>query len=58
MPVNSFDDYPMSWRPTLQKRNGPIYTQLAGQLAEDIRAGVLKPGNACRPSGSWPIFWI
>ncbi len=49
MPVNSFDDYPMSWRPTLQKRNGPIYTQLAGQLAEDIRAGVLKPGDRLPP---------
>lgn len=49
MPVNSFDDYPMSWKPTLTDRRGPIYTRLAKQLADDIQSGVLKPGDKLPP---------
>jgi len=49
MPVNSFENYPMSWKPTLPSRKGAIYAHLAMQLAADIRDGVLKPGDKLPP---------
>lgn len=49
MPVNSFDNYPMNWKPVLHDRRPPIYTRLARQLADDIRTGVLKPGDKMPP---------
>lgn len=49
MPVNSFEDYPITWKPTIQDRTAPIYTQLAKQLAQDIQAGILKPGDKLPP---------
>lgn len=49
MPVNSYDDYPMSWRPDLSGRAGPKYRALAEMLEEDIRRGVLKPGTRLPP---------
>lgn len=49
MPVNSFDDYPMSWRPTLDKSGRCIYQRLASQLEADIQNGVLKPGTKLPP---------
>lgn len=44
MPINSFDNYPMSWKPTLPKTNQPIYQALAAQLETDIKNGTLQPG--------------
>ena len=41
MPVNSFENYPMSWKPVISDRKGAIYTQLAEQLVKDIRNGLL-----------------
>lgn len=49
MPVNSFDDYPMSWKPTLRNNGVPKYQQLVTQLKEDIRTGALLPGTKLPP---------
>ncbi|HWP80943.1 MAG TPA: PLP-dependent aminotransferase family protein [Candidatus Acidoferrum sp.] len=49
MPFNSFENYPMSWRPELDKDGGCLYRTLAGQLERDIAAGVLKPGTRLPP---------
>ena len=50
MPFNSFDDYPMSWRPVLRRKpDRPLYKALAQQLEEDIAKGVLRPGTKLPP---------
>lgn len=50
MPINSFDDYPMSWRPVLPKdQNEPLYKALAGLLAKAIKDNELKPGDMLPP---------
>jgi hypothetical protein len=45
MPINSFENYPMSWKPSIDKTKKPIYQALAGQLEQDILNGVLLPGT-------------
>lgn len=49
MPINSFDDYPMSWKPTLHRNDQPIYQALASQLESDIKSGTLHPGTMLPP---------
>lgn len=49
MPINSFENYPMSWRPSLDKTEKPIYQAIAGQLEQDIVNGVLLPGTKLPP---------
>lgn len=49
MPVNSFDNYPMSWKPTLKNTKKPIYIYLADTLEEDILNGTLTPGTKLPP---------
>lgn len=49
MPVNSFDDYPLSWKPDLGKMAGPKYVALAELLEEDIKSGKLKAGTKLPP---------
>ncbi len=49
MPVNSFDDYPMSWRPVLTKSTGSINDELISKLKEDIDNGNLLPGTKLPP---------
>lgn len=49
MPVNSFENYPMSWKPSLPQGKKPLYLTLAEQLEEDIRSGVLRPGTKLPP---------
>ncbi len=49
MPVNSFEHYPMKWKPDLSACKGPIYLYLARLLANDIRRGSLKPGDQLPP---------
>lgn len=49
MPVNSFDHYPMSWKPDLSKTTGPKYMALVKLLEEDIRSGALKAGTKLPP---------
>jgi DNA-binding transcriptional MocR family regulator len=49
MPINSFDNYPMSWKPSIDKTKKPIYRVLAEQLKQDILNGVLIPGTKLPP---------
>ncbi|MDF2885348.1 MAG: transcriptional regulator, GntR family with aminotransferase domain containing protein [Clostridiaceae bacterium] len=49
MPVNSFDNYPMTWKPNISNKNGPLYKVLANLLEQDIKNGVLKPGDKLPP---------
>lgn len=49
MPINSFENYPMTWKPSLDKKEKPIYQALAGQLEQDILNGVLLPGTKLPP---------
>lgn len=49
MPVNSFENYPMSWKPTIENKSNSLYKELAIQLEKDIREGVLKPGTMLPP---------
>ena len=51
MPINSFDDYPMSWRPQLNKLTStvPVYIMIADKLDADIKEGVLSPGTKLPP---------
>ncbi len=49
MPVNSFDNYPMSWKPDLSSLTGPKYTALAELLERDIKSGKLKAGTKLPP---------
>ncbi|MBU4440513.1 MAG: PLP-dependent aminotransferase family protein [Firmicutes bacterium] len=49
MPVNSFEDYPMSWKPTLNHSIKPLYLALARQLEQDIKKGNLLPGTKLPP---------
>lgn len=49
MPINSFENYPMSWKPSVDKTRKPIYQAIAGQLEQDIIKGVLLPGTKLPP---------
>ena len=49
MPVNSFVNYYMSWRPVFDKSKKPYYLSLAVQLEEDIQSGLLLPGTKLPP---------
>lgn len=49
MPVNSFDNYPMLWKPSLAGETMPLYKALARLLEEDIKKGALKPGDMLPP---------
>lgn len=49
MPVNSFENYPMSWKPILNNNDNPIYLTLASTMEEDIKSGVLLPGTKLPP---------
>ena len=49
MPINSFDNYPMSWKPDASGISGPKYIALATLLETDIRSGKLKAGTKLPP---------
>lgn len=49
MPYNSFVDYPMSWKPILDRNSRPLYLALARQLADDVLNGILLPGTKLPP---------
>ncbi|MCC0642698.1 MULTISPECIES: PLP-dependent aminotransferase family protein [unclassified Clostridioides] len=49
MPINSFENYPMTWKPQLNNRKPPIYKTLAMLLEEDIEKGNLNPGDKLPP---------
>lgn len=49
MPVNSFENYPMSWKPKLVRCGQPLYLELAEELKQDIEKGTLLPGTKLPP---------
>lgn len=50
MPVNSFTDFPMSWKPNrADLEAGPVYLALAARLEADIASGVLPAGTKLPP---------
>ncbi|WP_304507502.1 aminotransferase-like domain-containing protein [Anaerotignum sp.] len=49
MPVNSFTDYPMSWKPEKTKLSSPLYLSLAKLLEHDIKNGSLAPHTKLPP---------
>jgi DNA-binding transcriptional MocR family regulator len=49
MPVNSFDHYPMSWKPDKQEIKRPFYKSLASLLEQHITNGYLAPGTKLPP---------
>lgn len=49
MPVNSFDDYYMSWKPEKEKLERPYYLSLAQQLERDITDGFLPENTKLPP---------
>ena len=49
MSVNSFDNYYMSWKPSLSASDKPLYLELAHQLKLDIEQGTLLPGTKLPP---------
>lgn len=49
MPVNSFGDYPMSWKPKKELLTAPKYRALADLLADDILTGKLPPHTKLPP---------
>ncbi|WP_207302911.1 aminotransferase-like domain-containing protein [Bacilliculturomica massiliensis] len=49
MPINSFENYPMSWRPERSKLRSPVYRSLAENLERDIAEGRLRPGTKLPP---------
>lgn len=49
MPVNSFENYEMTWKPNKEKLKSPIYLQLANTLEQDILAGNLACGIKLPP---------
>lgn len=49
MPINSFENYPMSWKPDVSKVSGTKYIALAKLLENDIKSGKLKAGTKLPP---------
>ncbi|NOU90587.1 aminotransferase class I/II-fold pyridoxal phosphate-dependent enzyme [Paenibacillus sp. LMG 31460] len=49
MPINSFTDYPMSWKPDRDALKRPLYLSLALLLEYDITNGFLAPGTKLPP---------
>ena len=42
MPINSYDNYPLTWRPDKQKLKRPYYRSLIQQLEQDILKNKLQ----------------
>ena len=49
MPVNSFDDYPLSWKPDKAALTKPYYLSLAADLEQRIVSGELRAGTKLPP---------
>lgn len=49
MPVNSFENYPMSWKPDRSSLKRPFYLSIAEALENDITNGFLAPGTKLPP---------
>jgi DNA-binding transcriptional MocR family regulator len=49
LPINSFDDYPMAWKPRKEDLYAPIYICLADMMEQDILSGALAPNTKMPP---------
>lgn len=49
MPVNSFEDYPMSWKPQKAGLERPYYISIAASLEADIQSGKLPENTKLPP---------
>ncbi|KJS87992.1 MAG: GntR family transcriptional regulator [Peptococcaceae bacterium BICA1-8] len=49
MPVNSFENYPMTWKPVIDRTVKPLYLSLANHLEQDIINGSILPGTKLPP---------
>lgn len=49
MPVNSFDNYELSWKPDRSRIEPPLYLGLASMLERDILSGALSSGTKMPP---------
>lgn len=49
MSVNSFENYPLAWRPDKNKLQQPYYLSLAQDLEQRIISGELRPGTKLPP---------
>lgn len=49
MPVNSFENYPMSWKPDKKQLIPPMYRSIASLLEYDILNGFLAPNTKLPP---------
>lgn len=49
MPVNSFENYPMSWKPQKADLEKPYYLSIAASLEKDILSGVLPENTKLPP---------
>lgn len=49
MPINSFDHYPLSWKPDKEKLTKPYYLSLTKDLEQRIRSGELLEGTKLPP---------
>lgn len=49
MSVNSFENYPMNWKPDKSLLKRPLYISLADRLEQDIKSGSIAPGTKLPP---------
>ena len=49
MPVNSFENYPMTWKPQKADLEKPYYLSIAASLEKDILSGVLPENTKLPP---------
>jgi Transcriptional regulators containing a DNA-binding HTH domain and an aminotransferase domain (MocR family) and their eukaryotic orthologs len=49
MPVNSFENYPMTWKPNKNQLTSPLYLSIANLLEYDILNGYLAPNTKLPP---------
>lgn len=49
MPVNSFENYTLTWKPDKKRLSSPVFLSLSACLEEDIAEGRLKPGVMLPP---------
>ncbi|WP_094607286.1 Histidinol-phosphate aminotransferase [Sporomusa silvacetica DSM 10669] len=49
MPINSFDNYSMSWKPERKALKRPFYLSIASLLEQDITNGLLAPDTKLPP---------
>lgn len=49
MPINFFENYPMSWKPDKAILKRPFYLSVARALMHDIFVGILLPGTKLPP---------